>query len=121
MKQPKPLRAVLAALRFRHWQGEGFTTLVFATDSEYVAEGATTWIRSWVHNRWKTSTGVEVKNQDMWEMLLGEIGRWDDSGVKIRFWRMPRTLNVMADDATKQAARKAEDPDEYCEIKGVLT
>ena len=115
------LRAVLAALRFRHWRGEGFTTLVFATDSEYIAEGATTWIRSWVRNGWKTSTGAEVKNKDMWEMLLGEIERWDDSGLKIQFWRIPRTLNVMADDAAKQAARKVEDPDEYCEINGVLT
>lgn len=115
------LRAVLAALRFRHWRGEGFTTLVFATDSEYIAEGATTWIRSWVRNGCKTSTGAEVKNKDMWEMLLGEIERWDDSGLKIQFWRIPRTLNVMADDAAKQAARKVEDPDEYCEINGVLT
>ncbi|EXU95445.1 RNase H domain protein [Metarhizium robertsii] len=115
------LRAVLAALRFRHWQGEGFTTLVFAADSEYVAEGATTWIRSWVCNGWKTSNGAEVKNKDMCEMLLGEIERWDDSGLKIQFWRIPRTLNVMADDAAKQAARKVEDPDEYCEINGVLT
>ncbi|OAQ57224.2 ribonuclease H domain-containing protein [Pochonia chlamydosporia 170] len=69
------LRAVLAALRFRHWRGGGFSTLVFATDSEYVAEGATSWIRGWVRNGWKTSTGADVKNKDMWEVLLGEVER----------------------------------------------
>ncbi|RYP43198.1 hypothetical protein DL770_011780 [Monosporascus sp. CRB-9-2] len=113
------LRAVLGALRFRHWEGEGFKVLVFATDSEYVAEGATTWARGWVRNGWKTRTGVEVKNKDLWEMLLGEFERWDYWGLKIQFWRIPRILNVTADRAAKQAAEK-EDLDEYAEIKGVL-
>ncbi|OWT42227.1 RNase H domain protein [Pochonia chlamydosporia 170] len=115
------LRAVLAALRFRHWRGEGFSTLVFATDSEYVAEGATSWIRGWVRNGWKTSTGADVKNKDMCEVLLGEVERWDDEGLKIQFWRIPRTLNGMADSAAKQAARKVEDPDDYRDVLGVLT
>ncbi|PNY22490.1 Ribonuclease H1 [Tolypocladium capitatum] len=114
------LRAVLGALRFRHWEGEGFTTLVFATDSEYVAEGATTWARGWVRNGWKTHSGAEVKNKDLWEMLLGEVERWDRWGLKIQFWRIPRMLNVTADRAAKQAAEE-EDLDEYCEIMGVLT
>lgn len=35
------LRAVIAASRFRFWLGEGFTTVVFATDSSYVVDGAT--------------------------------------------------------------------------------
>ncbi|RYP13210.1 hypothetical protein DL767_010848 [Monosporascus sp. MG133] len=114
------LRAILGALRFRHWEGEGFKILVFATDSEYVAEGATTWARGWVRNGWKTRTGMEVKNKDLWEMLLGEVERWDYWGLKIQFWRIPRMLNVTADRAAKQAAEK-EDLDEYCEIMGVLT
>ncbi|KAF4505286.1 hypothetical protein G6O67_007251 [Ophiocordyceps sinensis] len=92
------LRAVLGALRFRHWEGEGFTTLVIATDSEYVAEGATT---------------------DLWEALLGEFERWDSWGLKIEFWRIPRTLNVVADGAAKRAA-DAEDVEEYLEVNGVL-
>ncbi|KAJ5190896.1 uncharacterized protein N7498_009881 [Penicillium cinerascens] len=42
------LRAVIAALRFRYWPGEGFDRLVIATDSEYVVEGITSWIRGWL-------------------------------------------------------------------------
>ncbi|KAJ0135397.1 putative Signal recognition particle protein like protein [Fusarium oxysporum f. sp. albedinis] len=30
------LRAIIGALRYRNWASEGFTTLVLATDSEYV-------------------------------------------------------------------------------------
>ncbi|POR37323.1 Ribonuclease H1 [Tolypocladium paradoxum] len=115
------LRAILGALRFRHWRGEGFAILVFATDSEYVAEGATTWARGWVRNGWKTRTGAEVRNKDLWEMRLGEVERWDYWGLKIQFWRIPRMLNARADRAAKQAAEKEEDSDEYCEIMGVLT
>lgn len=113
------LRAVLAALRFRHWVGEGFSTLVFATDSEYVAKGATEWARGWVRNGWTTRTGADVKNKDLWEMLLGEAERWHDEGLGIQFWRIPRELNVEADRAAKEAADN-EDVGRYLEVKGVL-
>lgn len=112
------LRAVLGALRFRNWQGEGFTTVVFATDSEYVAQGATAWSRGWIRNGWKTRTGAAVKNKDLWEMLLGEVERWGVEGVKIQFWRIPRSLNEMADHAAKQAAEREDDPDAFMDIMG---
>ncbi|PHH91007.1 hypothetical protein CDD83_1985 [Cordyceps sp. RAO-2017] len=114
------LRAVVAALRFRHWTGEGFRTLVFATDSEYVAEGATTWVRGWASNGWTTSTGAPVKNKDLWEALLGEFERWDYWGLKIQFWRIPRRLNSVADRAAKQAATE-QSQDQYVEYMGALT
>lgn len=59
------LRAVIAALRFRFWTGEGFNSLVIATDSEYVVEGATKWVRTWLQNGWKTRLGASVKNKDL--------------------------------------------------------
>ncbi|KJZ71488.1 hypothetical protein HIM_09127 [Hirsutella minnesotensis 3608] len=111
------LRAIIGALRFRAWDGEGFTKLVFATDSEYVAEGATSWARGWVRNGWKTRAGGEVRNKDLWEALLGEFERWDDRGLKIQFWRIPRALNGTADRAAKQAAGE-EDNDRYIDIVG---
>ena len=114
------LRDVLAALRLRHWVGEGLKTIVFATDSEYVAEGATMWARNWVRNGWRTNSGAEVKNKDLWEMLLGEAERWNDMGLRIQFWRIPRELNSVADQAAKQASEQDENLSEYCEIAGVF-
>lgn len=111
---------MLGALRFRHWKGEGFTTLVLATDSEYVAEGATTWIHDWVRNDWTTNTGTKVKNRDLWEMLLGELERLDESGLEIQFWRIPRWLNETADRAAKQAAT-GQDVARYSDIHDTLT
>ena len=39
------------------------------TDSQYVKNGITTWIRSWLANGWKTASKEPVKNQDLWERL----------------------------------------------------
>ncbi|KAG5980179.1 hypothetical protein E4U55_004303 [Claviceps digitariae] len=114
------LRAVIAALRFRHWVGEGFDTIVLATDSEYVAKGATEYARTWVHNGWRRSNEDKVvKNQDLWKALLGEIERWDSEGLKVQFWRIPRALNVMADRAAKCAALEEPDVDGFADVMGV--
>lgn len=113
------LRAILAALRFRHWTGEGFKALVLATDSEYVAKGATQWTRTWLRNGWRTSTGA-VKNKDLWEMLLGEVERWDYWGLKIQFWTIPRAFNEVADRAAKHAAQEEHSHDEYRDISGIM-
>ncbi|RSM20655.1 hypothetical protein CDV31_000341 [Fusarium ambrosium] len=98
------LRAVLAALRFCYWPHDGFTTLVVATDSQYVAKGATEWGYGWVQNGWRSSNGEGVKNRDLWEALYGEFERLDEAGVKVEFWRIPREMNEVADRAAKQAA-----------------
>ncbi|MGE3166852.1 MAG: ribonuclease HI [Planctomycetota bacterium] len=39
------------------------------TDSEYVKNGITTWIRSWKSKGWKTAARTPVKNQDLWMQL----------------------------------------------------
>ncbi|MEQ8970354.1 MAG: ribonuclease HI [Coleofasciculus sp. C1-SOL-03] len=39
------------------------------TDSEYVKNGITKWIKGWKKKGWKTSQGKAVLNQDLWEKL----------------------------------------------------
>ena len=36
------------------------------TDSKYVIEGYTNWIRNWKKNGWKSSSGKMILNQDLW-------------------------------------------------------
>ena len=98
------LRAVLAALRSHSWPAEGFHTAVVATDSEYVVEGATIWARDWVRNGWFTKRDTNVKNRDLWQALLGEVERCERQGLAIKFWRIPRAWNAVADAAAKNAA-----------------
>lgn len=113
------LRAVIAVLRFTHWKGEGFKTLVIATDSEYVVEGATNWIRGWIRRNWRTSSGAPVKNKDLWQILLGEAERWSDSGMAIKLWRIPRDQNTVADLAAKEAAAK-EGLEQFLDVRGLF-
>lgn len=98
------LRAVIAALRFRFWFDEGFNKVVIATDSAYVVEGITKWISTWLRNNWRTSVGADVKNKDLWQLLLWEMERYDVRNTKIQFWRIPRELNSEADYHAKEGA-----------------
>ncbi|EPE06079.1 rnase h domain protein [Ophiostoma piceae UAMH 11346] len=112
------LRAVIAALGFRHWPGEGFRTLVIATDSEYVVEGSTKWAKTWVQNGWKTRAGP-VKNKDLWVALLGQVEGFKEGGMVVKFWRIPRDWNTVADAAAKDAAAKEDAPNEWSRVFGV--
>jgi ribonuclease HI len=41
------------------------------TDSKYVKDAFTqNWIKSWQKNNWKTSAKKDVKNKDLWEILI---------------------------------------------------
>ncbi|KAI1028236.1 hypothetical protein LB503_002053 [Fusarium chuoi] len=103
------LRAIIGALRYRNWASEGFTTLVLATDSEYVVKGATEWIRAWLRRGWRKSDGAVVSNVDMWQVFLGEVERWHEYGVKIQLWKIPREWNTEADRLAKEGAQLGEE------------
>ncbi|KAJ0309259.1 hypothetical protein COL516b_003157 [Colletotrichum fioriniae] len=98
------LRAAVAALRYRAWAGEGFRSIVIATGSTYVVNGATDWARAWVKKGWRLSTSENVKNRDLWEALLLNVERLYDRGVSVRFWWIPRKFIHEADRAAKGAA-----------------
>ncbi|KRG66566.1 ribonuclease H [Stenotrophomonas terrae] len=43
--------------------------IILFTDSQYVRQGITEWMPSWVRRNWKTAGGDQVKNRDLWERL----------------------------------------------------
>ena len=45
------------------------------TDSRYVLDGATKWIKNWKKNGWKTADKKPVKNDDLWRQLEIEAAR----------------------------------------------
>jgi len=50
------------------------------TDSQYVKNGITQWIKNWKRNGWKTAARQPVKNVDLWqrldEMVAGHRVNW---------------------------------------------
>ena len=67
------LSAVIAALRYLS-SARSDRPLRVTTDSQYVKQGITDWIRKWERNGWVTSAKKPVKNRDLWE-ALGELNR----------------------------------------------
>ncbi|KAK1837551.1 RNase H domain-containing protein [Colletotrichum chrysophilum] len=114
------LRAALGALKFRAWHGEGFRSLVIATDSVYVAQGATDWARGWIANNWRPRSGKPVKNRDLWEALLLTLEKLHEEGLSVSFWRIPREWNSAADQAAKKAISTSGPREKYGDILGVM-
>ena len=62
------LEAVIQALRHAATTvGRGSVRLM--TDSQYVKNGITVWIKSWLKNGWKTAARKPVKNRELWVRL----------------------------------------------------
>lgn len=61
------MQAAIAALNFLTENSTDAIELY--TDSEYVRKGITEWITGWKKKGWKTSTGKDVVNKDLWQEL----------------------------------------------------
>jgi ribonuclease HI len=59
------MTAVIEALRALNSR----CSIEITTDSEYVKNGITKWIFSWMKNNWKTKARKDVKNRELWEEL----------------------------------------------------
>ncbi len=44
--------------------------VILTTDSVYLRDGMTKWVKGWIRNGWRTSDKKPVKNMDLWQQLL---------------------------------------------------
>jgi ribonuclease HI len=44
--------------------------VTLSTDSRYVMDGLTKWLKSWQRNGWMTASRQPVKNADLWRQLI---------------------------------------------------
>ena len=44
--------------------------VTLSTDSRYVMDGLTKWIKGWLRNGWNTADKKPVKNAELWQALL---------------------------------------------------
>ncbi len=83
------------------------------TDSVYLRNGITQWVRGWQRNGWRTAAKKPVKNQDLWKALLAAVERHAPAGGVSWRWvkgHAGAPLNERADQlATAQAREVAED------------
>jgi ribonuclease HI len=57
------------------------------TDSTYVIKGLSEWIWAWRRRGWKTATGTDVLNQDLWQALDALVGDRGKGGVAWHYVR----------------------------------
>ena len=72
------------------------------TDSIYVKEGITIWIKNWEKNNWKTSDKKNVKNIDLWKRLkeLTQSNQVEWNWIK---GHSENPMNDLADKLAKKA------------------
>ena len=81
------------------------TTLDIYTDSAYVENGITKWVRGWFKNNWKTSNGTDVKNKDLWLRLFHLTLQ-----VQVQWhWVKAHAGNVLNERADQLARGQAEE------------
>jgi len=85
--------------------------VIVLTDSEYLRNGMTSWIRTWQRNGWRTSTGGPVKNKELWQALLELTARrtvrWQWVRGHAALEMGGDALNHRCDELARDAARAA--------------
>jgi ribonuclease HI len=62
------MQAAIGALKLVTATGQQEPVTLY-TDSEYLRNGITKWVKGWKKKGWKTSEGKPVLNKDLWEIL----------------------------------------------------
>jgi len=75
------------------------------TDSNYVKDGITKWIKNWKKNNWKTSAKKPVKNQELWKKL-DKLVKFHDVKWEWIKGHSTNIYNNLADELAKKAAEK---------------
>ena len=73
------------------------------TDSNYVKEGITNWIKIWEKNNWKTSNKKKVKNVELW-IKLNTLSNFHDVEWQWVKGHSGDPMNNMVDRLAKKAA-----------------
>ena len=72
------------------------------TDSTYLKEGITVWIKNWEKNNWKTADKQNVKNVDLWKKLKELTIKRKVIWVWVK-GHSNNTMNDLADRLAKKA------------------
>jgi|TARA_B100001971_G_scaffold200191_1_gene211552 ribonuclease HI len=80
-------------------------SLKIFTDSNYVKDGITKWIKNWEKNNWKTSAKKPVKNQELWKKL-DKLVKFHDVKWEWVKGHSTNIYNNLADELARKAAEK---------------
>ena len=77
--------------------------IIIYTDSNYVKEGITNWIKIWKKNNWKTANKKKVKNTELW-IKLNNLSNFHDIEWKWVKAHSGHPINSLVDKLARKAA-----------------
>ena len=77
--------------------------IIIYTDSNYVKEGITNWIKVWKKNNWKTANKKKVKNTELW-IKLNNLSNFHDIEWKWVKAHSGNPMNSLVDKLARKAA-----------------
>ena len=83
---------------------KSMSNVVIFTDSTYVKNGITEWIKKWVKNGWKSSSKKPVKNKDLW-IKLNDLCQKNKVQWKWIKGHSNNKYNNLADDLATEAIK----------------
>ena len=78
------------------------------TDSTYVKDGMTTWIKQWEKNGWKTASKKPVKNKDLWKKLKNLSSKHSIKWIWVKGHAQDK-YNNLVDELAQGAIKKIND------------
>ena len=77
--------------------------IIIYTDSRYVKDGITEWIKKWKLNNWKSSNKKPVKNKDLWVKLDSHCQKHNVSWKWVKAHAGNRLNNLVDELAVSKA------------------
>lgn len=83
------------------------------SDSAYVINAINNrWLWNWERDYWKIKTGDPVKNVDLWQSAAGYISNIQESGKKLKFFKVKghsgNTFNELCDQLAKKEVERIQ-------------
>ena len=79
--------------------------IIVTTDSTYVKNGITQWIKKWETNNWRTASKSPVKNKELWQELLA-LSRKHDINWKWVKGHSGHPENERCDELAREEIKK---------------
>ena len=76
-----------------------FKSIKIRTDSQFMIDSMTNWIRGWINRQWRTATGMPVKNKEDFEALLEA-----SKGINVIYEKVSAHSGDLCNDAADSLA-----------------
>lgn len=109
--------ALNALLHIKHLDDD----VIIHTDSSYLIQGITKWVKGWIKNGWTTQGKEEVQNRDLWELLAAVLEGREGSNSVVTWKHVSGHSGIPGNERCDEIATLFADGKEIDLYNGPLT